>query len=144
MKKHIISTGIAISALSFAFAQGASATAPVPLGAALPPMITTGDTVTDAQVKALYKEMEAKIKALRDEYQAKVKTIVGDKKPVIIRPDGSTTTPKEVKKEMKEERKDMRQEMREDRKETREAAMGTTTGSTTPEKKPGFFNWFRR
>lgn len=73
------------------------------------PRITTGDKAKDEQIKALHKEMIDKIKALRDEYQAKIKAIAGDSKPVIIKKDGSTTTPREVMENRMEKREMMRQ-----------------------------------
>lgn len=139
MKKTLITTTLALSTLALAFAADATTTKPLPprplLKAAVQaevrgemkdmkaagemPVMTTGDVAIDAQVKALRVEMEAKLKALRDDYEARIKVLVGDRKPVMVNPDGSTTTPKEirkdvrgeVKKEIKEERKEMKQEI---------------------------------
>jgi hypothetical protein len=84
--------------------------------------------------------MEAKIKALRDEYQVKIKAIIGDKKPVIVRPDGSTTTVKEVRKEVKE----IRKEYQEEKKELRADMRAQITASGTPGKSPErAYNFFR-
>ncbi len=127
MKKLVITTALTLSALSLTHAQG---TASEVMPQALPPMVTTGDTTVDQQIRTLHREMEAKIKALRDEYQTKMKAIIGDKKPTIVRPDGSTTTPKEVRKEIKE----VRQELKMERKENQAESAGTTT----PARK-GFF-----
>ncbi len=52
----------------------------------MPPVIKTGDDVTDAKIKALTVEMEAKIKAIRDEYQTKLKEIIGNKKVISVNP----------------------------------------------------------
>jgi hypothetical protein len=133
MKKFLITTALGLSALSLIHAQETTAEA---MPQALPPMVTTGDTTVDQQIRTLHKEMEAKIKALRDEYQTKIKAIVGEKKPVIVRPDGSTTTPKEARKEIKE----VRQELKMERKETQ----ASTTASTTPARKGFFRNLFNR
>ncbi|MEI6810573.1 MAG: hypothetical protein WCK60_00810 [Candidatus Nomurabacteria bacterium] len=46
----------------------------------MPPVIKTGDDVTDAKIKALTVEMETKIKAIRDEYQVKLKEVIGNRK----------------------------------------------------------------
>ncbi len=115
MKKLFILTAVTFSALSFAYAQDAPAVRPT----IVKPMITTGDTALDAQVKALRAEMEVKIKELRAEYEAKIKVILGDKKPMIVKPNGATTTMKEIRKEIKEERKEIRKEIKEERKEVR-------------------------
>ena len=122
MNKLFITTAIAFSALSFASAQDVSVTASAQATAARPVM-TTGDASIDAQVKALRQEMEVKIKALQAEYEVKIKAIVGNMKPMIVKPDGSTTTVKEVRKEIKEDRKEYkedRKENKEDRKENKE------------------------
>jgi hypothetical protein len=103
MKKYIISTGVALIAITSvcaaeSFPQARGTTTPgmmrggkdMPM---MPPTITTGDATVDAQIKALQQEMEAKIKAIRDEYQVKIKTAIGDKK-VLNRPQNwSSTTP---------------------------------------------------
>lgn len=55
----------------------------------MPAMPTTGDAVTDAQLKALVTEMETKVKAIRDEYQAKIKVIIEAR----IQAAGTSTRP---------------------------------------------------
>ncbi len=50
---------------------------------------TTGDAATDAQLKALFTEMEAKIKVIRDEYQAKIKAVIAAR----VAANGTTTRP---------------------------------------------------
>lgn len=134
MKKTLITTTLALSTLALAFAADATTTKPLPprplLKAAVQaevrgemkdmkaagemPVMTTGDVAIDAQVKALRVEMEAKLKALRDDYEARIKVLVGDRKPVMVNPDGSTTTPKEVRQEIK---KDARQEVKKEVKQ---------------------------
>jgi Spy/CpxP family protein refolding chaperone len=137
MKKTLITTALALSAVSFAFAQDAGTTTPP----ALPPAVTTGSSTIDAQIKALRIEMEAKIKAIRDEYQAKLKAIVGNRRTQMA----TTTNPvrkevKEVRKEIKEERK----EYMEIRKEQRVEGASTTASSTSPrEANQRFMNFFR-
>ncbi len=93
MNKYIITTAVALSAITGVFAEeggarrmGVTSTKPAVVRPAtgtpmmMPPTITTGDTATDAQIKVLQAEMEAKIKAIREEYQAKIKAVIGDKK----------------------------------------------------------------
>ena len=154
MKKLYIGLSVAVvlSGVSFAFAEeGTSNTGtmqPMPIKAQMmredikkemPKMMgsttrpTTGSSTVDAQVKALNKELEAKIKALRDEYALKIKAILGDTRPTLVRPDGSTTTPKEMYKEVRGEMKDMMEEARE---------YGSSTKPLQPEVNR-FFNFFR-
>ncbi len=82
MKKILITTALALSAVSFTFAQNisttttATTTASTTMPDALPPVVLTGDAKADNQIRALRKEMEAKIKAIRDEYQKKVKALI--------------------------------------------------------------------
>lgn len=52
----------------------------------MPPVIRTGDDVTDAKIKALTIEMETKIKAIRDDYQTKLKEIIGTRKIISTTP----------------------------------------------------------
>ncbi len=93
MKKYVITTAIALTAITGVFAEGqegrrmmatttrAAMVMPASQGIMMSqPTITTGDAATDAQIKALQTEMEAKIKAIRDEYQAKIKAVIGDRK----------------------------------------------------------------
>jgi hypothetical protein len=128
MKKTLIISAIALSALSYTFAQDAAVTTTaqasttVPMPPALPPVITTGSSTIDAQIKSLRVEMEAKIKAIRDDYQARLKTIIGNRMP-LTRPDGATTTVKEIRKEIKDVRKDNMDA----RKEARVEGDSTTT-----------------
>ncbi|MCX6756746.1 MAG: hypothetical protein NTW35_01140 [Candidatus Nomurabacteria bacterium] len=49
-------------------------------GGGQPPIPMTGDSVTDAKIKALAIEMETKIKNIRDEYQVKIKEVIGTRK----------------------------------------------------------------
>ncbi len=134
MKKILITSAIAFSALSFAYAEDASTTPP-----ALPPVITTGSSTIDAQIRALRIEMEAKIKTVRDEYQAKLKAIIGSVKPVVTRPNGATTTVKEVRKEIKEVRKDNL----EARKDARVQGESTTTVTLPSVENRKLMNFFR-
>lgn len=83
MKKIFITTALALSAVTFAFAQStttppdtSTTTASTTMPEALPPVVLTGDAKADNQIRALRKEMEAKIKAIRDEYQKKVKALI--------------------------------------------------------------------
>ncbi len=85
MKKILLTSAIALSAVSFSYAQDASTTPP-----ALPPAVTVGDAKVDNQIRALRMEMEAKIKAIRDEYQQKLKAIIGTRKIM-----NASSTPKE-------------------------------------------------
>lgn len=93
MKKYVITTAIALTAISGVFAEGqegkrmmATSSRPAMVKPVIKgemmgqPTITTGDAATDAQIKVLQTEMEAKIKAISDEYQAKIKVLIGDKK----------------------------------------------------------------
>jgi DNA-binding ferritin-like protein (Dps family) len=138
MKKTLISSIALFSMFSFANAQDVAVTTSASV--AVPPIVTTGDVTIDNQIRTLHKEMEAKIKALRDEYQVKIKAIIGDKKPVIVRPDGSTTTVKEVRKEVKE----IRKEYQEDKKELRADMRAQISASGTPFNVPErAFNFFR-
>jgi Spy/CpxP family protein refolding chaperone len=137
MKKTLITTALALSAVSFAFAQDAGTTTPP----ALPPAVTTGDVRIDAQIKALRIEMETKIKAIRDEYQVKLRALVGTRRTQMA----STTNTlrkevKEVRKEIKEERK----EYMEDRREQRVEGASSTASTTSPrEMNQRFMNFFR-
>ena len=126
MKKSLITTTLAISAIAFAFAEdggvrpqmgkilapkrdgGMMATTSRP-GMPPHPMMTTGSSTVDLQVKALREEMEMKIKAIQDEYEAKIKAIAPDMRPMIVRPDGSTTTVPEARHEENSERQNMMQ-----------------------------------
>ncbi len=45
-----------------------------------PPIPMTGDSLTDAKIKALAIEMETKIKNIRYEYQVKIKEVIGTRK----------------------------------------------------------------
>lgn len=143
MKKIFTTTIIAFSALSFASAQDASVTASVQATAARPtmamPVMTTGDASIDAQVKALRQEMEVKIKALQAEYEVKIKAIVGNMRPMMVKPDGSTTTVKEVRKDIKEERK----EYMEERKEMRAEVSATGTVQSPRFENQRLMNFFR-
>lgn len=138
MKKIFATTIIAFSALSIASAQDVSVTASAQVAPSRPVM-TTGDASIDAQVKALRQEMEVKIKALQAEYEVKIKAIVGNMKPMIVKPDGSTTTVKEVRKDIKEERKEYMQE----RKEVRAEASATGTVQSPRFENQKFMNFFR-
>lgn len=128
MKKTLITTAIALSALSFAFAQDAGTTT---MPAALPPMVATGDQKIDEKIRALHKEMEGKIKAIRDEYQKKVRALVGERKATLA--SSTKEMRKEVRENVKEERKEMRKELasttKEMRKEFREEVRGTSTAN---------------
>ncbi len=141
MKKIFATTIIAFSALSFASAQDVSVTASAQATAARPamPAMITGDASIDAQVKALRQEMEVKMKALQAEYEVKIKAIVGNMKPMIVKPDGSTTTVKEVRKDIKEERKEYMQE----RKEVRAEGSATGTVQSPRFENQKFMNFFR-
>lgn len=141
MKKTLITTAVALSALSFVFAQDAGTTT---MPAALPPMVATGDQRVDEQIRALHREMETKIKAIRDEYQKKMRAIVGERKTMLA----STTREmrKEAKENMKEERKELRRELasttREMRKEFRQEVRGTSTRANPQGNAWGFFRKF--
>lgn len=143
MKKILITTTLALSTLAFASAQEVSVTASAQATAARPamamPVMTTGDASIDAQVKALRQEMEIKMKALQAEYEVKIKAIVGNMKPMIVKPDGSTTTVKEVRKDIKEERK----EYMEERKDVRAEASATGTVQTPRFENQKLMNFFR-
>ena len=113
MKKYIITTSVALIALSSVYAEsGETKTNPLertgrPVMATstrpqmnpregqmmqmMAPTITTGDAATDKQIKALQVEMEAKIKAIRDEYQAKIKAAIGERKATMIAPKMSSS-----------------------------------------------------
>lgn len=107
MKKTIITTTLAISALGFAFAQaqveampareiqraniikakavGAPAVAttqamPAMQGGNMMDFMTTGDKNVDDKVRTLMKERDEKMKALQEEYQAKIKALLGERK----------------------------------------------------------------
>lgn len=86
MKKYIISTTLALTAITFTSAQTqvtqqiAIQKQPQENRQMMPPVITTGDAAVDAKIKALQEEMEVKIKAIREEYQVKIKAAIGDKK----------------------------------------------------------------
>lgn len=142
MKKIFTTTIIAFSALSFASAQDVSVTASAQATASRP-AIVTGDASIDAQVKALRQEMEVKIKALQAEYEVKIKAIVGNMRPMIVKPDGSTTTVREVRKEIKEERKEYIQDRKEERKEMRVEGSATGTVETPRFENQKFMNFFR-
>lgn len=138
MKKTLISSIALLSMFSFANAEDISITTTAAVAA--PAVVTTGDVTIDTQIRTLHKEMEAKIKALRDEYQIKIKAIIGDKKPVMVRPDGSTTTVKEIRKDVKE----IRKEYQEDKKELRADMRAQISASGTPFNVPErAFNFFR-
>ncbi len=144
MKKIFATTVIAFSALSFASAhegEHVSVTASAQATVARPamPAMITGDASIDAQVKALRQEMEVKMKALQAEYEVKIKAIVGNMKPMIVKPDGSTTTVREVRKDIKEERKEYMQE----RKEVRADASATATVQTPRFESQKFMDFFR-
>jgi Spy/CpxP family protein refolding chaperone len=136
MKKTLITTALALGAVSFAFAQDAGTTTPP----ALPPAVTTGDVRVDAQIKALRAEMEAKIKVLRDEYQTKLKALVGNRRAQMA------STTKEVRKELKEVRKEIKEERKEymeDRREQRVEGASTTASTTPREVNQRLMNFFR-
>lgn len=107
MKKTIITTTLAISALGFAFAQAQVEAMPareiqranitkakavlapsVATTQAMPAMqggnmmdfMTTGDKNVDDKVRTLMKERDEKMKALQEEYQAKIKALLGERK----------------------------------------------------------------
>jgi Skp family chaperone for outer membrane proteins len=114
MKKLFVSAVFAVSLVGFASAQQASSTTDIP--PALPPVITTGSSTVDNQVKTLRKEYEAKIKALQQEYLTKLKALIGERK---------------------EARKDAREEKKDDRKDMRASSTATTTaGLPRPPKGP--------
>lgn len=114
MKKYIITTGIALLALSSVYAENREVhtTQPGRMGRPMmatstrpamrtegsisaqmmSPSITTGDATTDAAIKALQIEMEAKIKAIRQEYQVKIKALIGDKNVTINNGDSMVIT----------------------------------------------------
>jgi hypothetical protein len=113
MKKYIITSVIAISAVSVSYAQSpelkrvASSTKPTPRPAMQAvmngnPAMITGDKEIDAKVKALREEMDKKIQAIRSEYEAKIKAVIGDKK--LLKPEdakwekGSSTMRMDIKK----------------------------------------------
>ncbi|MEZ0209048.1 MAG: hypothetical protein ACAH17_02650 [Candidatus Paceibacterota bacterium] len=134
MKKTLIISALALSAFSYAFAEDASTTMP----AALPPVISTGSSTIDAQIKALRAEMETKIKALRDEYQVKLKAIIANAKTLRSQ-GGATTTVKEIRKEIK----DIRKDNMEVRKEARVQGDSTTTVALPSEMNQKLMNLFR-
>ncbi len=154
MKKTSLLVGAVILTISLAQAEeGKPAVQPVQAikaVKAVPAVVTTGDKAVDEQVKALTKEMEEKIKGIREEYMAKIKAVTAGKKPMVVKPNGATTTVKEVRKEIKEERKEVREERKEERKEVRaENASTTRPQGAVParpaEKAQGFFrNIFNR
>jgi hypothetical protein len=114
MKKILISTALALSFVGLAQAQTATSTDQVP--PALPPVITTGSSTVDNQVRALRKDYEAKIKALQMEYLTKLKALIGERKQE-KRDERASTTPKtDNGKHLGEEKR----------------MMGTTTASGTP------------
>jgi BMFP domain-containing protein YqiC len=132
MKKTLLTTALALSAMTLAFAEDATGTPALP--PALPPMVSTGDQKIDEQVRALHKEMEGKIKAIRDEYQKKLKALIGERKVMMA----STTKdmPKGVKEGMKEVRKDM--------KDARKGESEVRGTSTKAEPKGNAWGFFRR
>lgn len=94
MKKLAI--GVAVMLASFGAASAADTTSNEQMPAALPPVMTTGSSTIDAQIKALRQSYESQIKTLREEYASKLKAIVGDKKPMM----GTSTRP--LGKDMKD------------------------------------------
>lgn len=102
MKKTLIISAIAFSALSFAFAKD-SVTASTTLTAKGKPAIAAKAEVkaevklkkdlastTDAlgiQIKSLNMEMETKIKAIRDDYQARIKALIASTTPMMKKDD---------------------------------------------------------
>lgn len=139
MKKTSITSAVILSAFMFASAQGTASSSVPAMPAALPPMITTGSSTVDAQVKALHREMEAKIKAVRDEYQVKLKAIIGERKAMIA------SSTKEIRKEVKEERKEVRQEVKKDAQEVRKEIMKEKRIEKATSTRPfsSMFNVFR-
>lgn len=107
-----------VATVSFVSAQDSATSRPVPTKNV--PMMTTGNANLDEQIKALNREMEQKIKAIHDEYQAKLKVLIGEARPQMVRPDGSTTTP------------GMRREVMERKVEIRERVASTTDGILRP------------
>jgi hypothetical protein len=146
MKKTLIISALALSAVSFGFAEetasvtttntatvttGAPATPPA--DAALPPEVTTGDVKVDGQILALRKEMEGKIRAIREEYQKKLKVIVGERRTTV---KAAVQVKKaEVKAEVKagvqEVRKDARAEVKQEVQQIRQDARPTVKGAST-------------
>ena len=143
MKKYIISTALALAAISIVSAQTAgipstSAQRPSAAPQMMPPVITTGDATIDAQIKTLQKEMEAKIKVIRDEYQAKIKAVIGDKKILNQMKNGSTT-PRMMREDGEGRASSSQRMMREENDGNGEGrgwgVMGS--GSTTPPNREG-------
>ncbi len=98
MKKIAISGMLVLAALGVVSAsEGTSSEQMPPL---LPPMMTTGSSTLDAQIKTLRQGYETQIKALREEYMTKLKALVGDKKMMM----GTSTRP--MMKDGKNEEKD--------------------------------------
>lgn len=89
MKKIAISVALSLAALGVAGAMDAPAQQGEQAPPALPPVMTTGSSTLDAQIKALRQGYESQIKALRDEYASKLKALIGDKKPMM----GTSTRP---------------------------------------------------
>lgn len=145
MKKLLITTAIAFSAIAMASADDSTTTKPM-APRPMPPVMTTGDATVDAQIKALRLEMETKIRAIQTEYDAKIKLAIGDRKPVIAHPDGSTTTPKDMKHDVQQEIKDVKKGMQ-DMQHTMMKDMhpnnGTTTHATSTRRFSDLFNLFK-
>jgi hypothetical protein len=91
MKKLLISAAFALSLAGVASAQTSTSTDQVP--PALPPVITTGSSTIDNQVKTLRKEYETKIKALQKEYLTKLKALIGERKQERKDEHASSTRP---------------------------------------------------
>lgn len=100
MKKIFITTALALSAVTFAFAEGgvtvtASTTTTTKVRTAdqgrpsksgrsenRSGMASSTDTL-GAQIKSLNMEMEAKIKAIREDYRAKIKALIASSTPMM-------------------------------------------------------------
>lgn len=118
MKKIVISSAIVFAAFSAVSAQTAAPAEQMPL--ALPPVMTTGSSTLDNQIKALRQGYEAQIKSLREEYLSKLKTLVGEKKQMA----GTSTRPmgKDVKGLIGSDKRPMPQSKGEPRKGVVEGA----------------------
>lgn len=151
MKKTLITGAIALSALSFAFAedgaerqmaprpmQGKAAAGIAASGTRPMPQVTTGSSTVDMQIKALRQEMEAKIKAIQDEYNTKIKALIGDNRAMLVMPNGATTTVPDGRHEINDTRREQKDAEREVRQREREDERATSSQPFS-----GLGNFFR-
>lgn len=122
MKKTIITT-LAISAISFAFAQtqearqveapkmgtqqinalkanmmkgqatGVAQGMPQAQAGSMMDFMTTGDKAVDEKLKVLMKERDEKLKAIQEDYQAKIKSLMGERKLMPKAQNGTQANP---------------------------------------------------